>query len=192
MLTKFNTALRIKQGNPTVGMICGAAYVASGFQIQGALLGDSQFGLLIDVCQALLFYCLGQLYLVVFFKAYSAFTAYDDLAAIEQDKRSVGVSLSLTLIAVGINASAATRNSSSIFLFIVWALIGTVVLLLMRKVTDTCVLTTTRKRTCSKMVLDDEIDQGNWGAAAIEGVMTICYALCLNTIVPHIRVHCFY
>lgn len=167
VLTQFSTVKEIiEDRNVGTGAVEFGCYIATALVIAGAIQGQGGGPL-----SAVVFFILGQLVLVVFARLYQGFTRYDIHAQIEQDNVAAGVALGLSMIAIGV---IVLKGASGDFLswgenltwFGIDALLGFVVLLGLRKVTDALFLPGT---TISHEIAVDR----NLNAAWVEGAVAI-------------------
>ena len=164
-------------------------YVATALIIAGAIAGDSSsiianpwggttgYGELDAAIVALAFFGLGLVLLVAFALFYEFTTAFDIHDEIEKDNPAVGISLGGNLIAIGLVTFKAVFGSfhgwgESIATFLVYAVLGFVLLYVMRMLVDLILLPTVR--------VSQELSSGrNIGVAFVESAAVISSALIL-------------
>lgn len=94
-----------------------------------------------------------------------------------------GLDWGLNLVAFGLLIAQAIARSNSLYVFLLWWLLGSACVLVYRKLIDVVLL--------PEINLDDELELDaveaaagvvpNWGAALLVGAMTISLVQCLNT-----------
>ncbi len=167
ILFKFETKKEIiEDRNLGTGAVEFGGYVATGLIIAGALSGNGG-----GPVSAVVFFCLGQLVLILFGLFYQLITHYDIHAEIEKDNVAAGVSLGGSMVAIGVILFRATS-----FDFVAWdynlvefsvlAIVGFFMMLVMHKICDSVFL--------PKTTLAHEISiDRNVSAAWIESVLSI-------------------
>lgn len=173
ILARFdNTKELITDKNVGTGAVEAGTYIGTAFIIKSIVEGESTT-LLNDIASTVIFFIVAQILFVIFGKFYQAVTNYDLFGEIEKDNEAAGVSFGLTLIAVGILLSGAIKYSDSLVYLVVWFIIGCVLLIISRKITDRLIF--------PKHKIDSEVSEDrNWGVALIEGGSLIIIALLLN------------
>ena len=167
VLPQFSTVKEIiEDRNVGTGAVEFGCYIATALVIAGAIQGQGGGPL-----SAVVFFVLGQLVLVVFAKLYQLATRYDIHEQIEQDNVAAGVALGLSMVAIGIIVLKGAAGdfvswTENLTWFGIDAVLGFVVLLGLRKVTDALFLPGT---TISHEIAVDR----NLNAAWIEGVVAI-------------------
>ena len=164
-------------------------YVATALIIAGAIAGDSStiivnpwggntgYGELDAALVALAFFGLGLVMLVAFALFYEFTTPFNIHDEIERDNPAVGISLGGNLIAIGLVTFKAIFGSfhgwgESIASFLVFAVLGFVLLYVMRLLVDLILLPTVR--------VSQAVSAGrNVGVALVEGAVVISSALIL-------------
>ncbi|WP_199610055.1 DUF350 domain-containing protein [Flocculibacter collagenilyticus] len=150
------------------GIAQAASYIASGLIIGGALRGDG------NIISAIAFYALGQVLLIVFTRIYDRFTQFDLQTELRQGNIAASISLSATLIAVGIVLYHAMLGSfvswqTSLSLFMLDAVIALVLFPILRLLIDKLLLPT--------VSIDDAIQRDhNSSLALFEGAIAITVA----------------
>lgn len=162
----------IRDHNQGTGAVSFGVSVASGLVIFGAVSGEGG-----SIWTAIVFWALGQAILILAALIYEWVTPYDMHDEIERDNVAAGVSFGGALVAMGIVLGLAAQEdftdwADDIVGFLGYALLGLVLLPLIRIVTDKVLLPTVK--------LSHEIagqEKPNVGAAYIEAVSYICAAL---------------
>lgn len=173
ILYRFNVNKEIiKDQNPGTGVVEGAAYLASGLIIGGAIHGEGGGPL-----SALVFYLLGQLCLILFGLLYAKLSPYSLHDEIERDNTAAGLGFAGTLIAIGIIIMRAISGP-----FTGWAtdlatlgidvLLVFVYLVVVRFVFDKLIL---RRSDLQTEIAQDQ----NLGAGLLEMVVAISFATVL-------------
>lgn len=141
ILYKFNnTKELIVDQNVGTGVVVCAVYLATGMIIFGSISGEGG-----SVITAIVFWGLGQIALIITGLLYNLITPYDIHHHIEQDNVAVGVSFAGALIGIGNIIRHAVSGdfhswSENISIFIGFAIIGFVLLPIVRMVTDKVLL----------------------------------------------------
>lgn len=170
ILWKINSIVSVAvDKNTAVGVMVGLMHIAS-----GAILGWSITETADDIGEQIgatfIWWILGHFFLVVFAWVYMLITAYDDLKLISQDKVSAALGFGMVLIANALLIASPISKSDEILAVVIsWGL-GSIALIGLRIMIDLVIL---RGRK-----LDDEIEEDdNWGAALIEGVSSVAFAI---------------
>lgn len=161
----------IRDQNQGTGAVSAGVSIASGFIIFGATQGEGG-----SIWTVIAFWALGQLILIITGLVYNLITPYSIHDEIEKDNVAAGVSFSGAVIAVGAIIGFAAESdfeswAENLFDFIGYAVIGLVLLPLIRLATDKVLLPTVK--------LTDEIvnqEKPNLGAAYIEAFAYIAGA----------------
>ncbi len=161
----------IRDQNEGTGAVSFGISVASGFIIYGAVSGIGG-----NIWSACAFWGIGQVLLILAGLVYNWITPYCIHEEIEKDNVAAGVSFSGALISVGIVLGLAAEGdfdawTEDIPQFLIFALIGLVLLPVVRFLTDKVLLPTVK--------LTDEIanqEKPNVGAAYIEAISYISAA----------------
>ena len=167
VLTRFSTVKEIIQDrNVGTAAVEAGCFVATGLIVAGSINGEGGGPL-----SALAFFGLGQLVLIVFSKFYQLITKYDVHAEIEKDNVAAGVALGSSMVAIGVVLLGATRGdfigwTENLARFGYFAVLGLVLLVILRKVTDFLLLPGT---TIAHEIATDR----NINAAWIEGIVSI-------------------
>lgn len=165
MLYKFSVTKEIiTDRNSGSGAVEGAAYVASGLVIAGAINGEGGGAL-----SALVFFLLGQVVLLLYGVFYQWITSYDIHVELEKDNVPAGVAMGGNLIAIGIILLKSLKGdfiswTSNISDFFYFAIIGFIVLFIIRYALDWMLLP---KSTLSHEIAVDR----NLSAAYIEAIV---------------------
>ena len=151
--------------------------VATGLMIAGALSGTGGGGEVFEALSFLAFFVLGLIVLVLFALFYEITTSFDIHDEIERDNAAVGVAFGGNLIAIGLVMLKALSGDfagwgQSITEFVVFAVVGFVLLFALRKVVDFLVLPRVK-------VAEEMAAQRNVGVAFIEAGVVISCSLIL-------------
>lgn len=171
ILRKFsNTKELVQDQNIGLGFVEFGCYVASGLVIAGAVNGQGG-----GIVTTIAFFAMAQIALLFFALLYDWVVKYDLHAELEEDNIAVGVAFGGTAIALGIillNGIAGdfTSWAYDITSFVVYALVGFLLLPLMRIVVDVVLI---RGVDLSKAIARDK----NVAAAVIEMVVAVSVAL---------------
>jgi uncharacterized membrane protein YjfL (UPF0719 family) len=167
VLFKFDVKKEIiTDRNAGSGAVECGNYVASGLVIAGAIHGEGGGPL-----SALVFFCMGQVVLILYGLFYQLTTRYDIHKEIEEDNVPAGVAMGGNMIAVGIILLRAIKGDLESWLsnsldFLFFALVGFGVLFIIRYALDWMLL--------PKSTLSHEISvDRNISAAFIEAVVLI-------------------
>ena len=173
VLYTFNSEKElIKDKNVGTGAVQCGAYISSALIIRSSLTGEESIWI-ISLILTLVYFILGQIFLIIYAHFYQKATTYDLHAEIEKDNISAGVSFGMSLVAVGVFISSYIKHNDSLPGLVVWFIIGVALLLASRFIVDKILL--------PGSALDDEIKKDqNWGAALIEGAVAIVLALILT------------
>ncbi len=152
-------------------------YVATGLLIAGAVAGDTGSSEVEAALVALAFFGMGLALLVVFALAYELTTSFKIHDEIEDGNNAVGVALGGNLIAIGLVTLKAVFGSfvgwgESIAAFLVFAVLGFVLLYVMRLLFDLVLLPRVK---VSQALSTDR----NVGVALVESAVVISAALVL-------------
>jgi len=164
----------IRDQNQGTGAVSFGISVASGLIIFGALQGEGG-----NLWTATAFWAIGQLILITAAVVYTRMIPYDLHAEIEKDNIAAGVSFGGALVAMGIVVGLAAEGDFESWAddvpgFLIIALVGLVLLPVVRFLTDKMLLPTVK--------LTDEIahqERPNVGAAYIEAFSYIAAAFVL-------------
>lgn len=175
LLSKFdNTKEIITDKNVGTGAVEFGAYVGTAFIIKSVVEGESSGNIAFEIGTTLIFFFCGQLAFILFAKIYQTITTYDLHEEIEKDNIAAGTSFGLSLVAIGLLLSDAISRSDSLVYFTIWFVVGSVLLVIARFITDKIIFPHHK--------IDDEIKKDrNWGVSIIEGVIAITVVLLLNS-----------
>ena len=175
LLSKFNNTKEIiTDKNVGTGAVEFGAYVGTAFIIKSVVEGESSGNIGFEIGTTLIFFFCGQLAFIIFAKIYQTITTYDLHEEIEKDNIAAGTSFGLSLVAIGLLLSNAISRSDSLVYFIIWFVVGSVLLVIARFITDKIIFPHHK--------IDDEIKKDrNWGVSIIEGVIAITVVLLLNS-----------
>ena len=177
VLTQFSTTKEIIQDrNAGTGAVECGGFIATALIVAGAIYGEGGESWWFALLSVVVFFVFGQGVLVLFAMFYQWITRYDIHAEIERDNVAAGVALGSSMIAIGIivlKGTAIDFDTDSGFewvisflWFAVYAAMGFVLLMILRKVTDALFLPGT--------TIQHEIATNrNLNAAWIEGVVAI-------------------
>ena len=152
-------------------------YVATGLLIAGAVAGDTWVNETQTALVALAFFGMGLVLLVAFALFYEFTTPFDIHDEIERDNPAVGVAFGGNLIAIGLVTLKAVFGNfagwgESIAAFLVFGILGFVLLYVMRLLFDLVLLPTVR---VSRAISQER----NVGVALVESAVVISAALVL-------------
>ena len=178
VLYKFDVGKEIIQDKNTgTGSAEFGISVATGLMIAGAISGSGGGGELAEALTSLAFFVMGLVVLVLFALFYEFTTSFDIHDEIEKDNPAVGVAFGGNLIAIGLVMLKALSGdflgwSQSITEFVVFAIVGFVLLYVLRLLVDLLVL--------PKVKVAQEISAGkNAGVAFLESAVVISSSLIL-------------
>jgi uncharacterized membrane protein YjfL (UPF0719 family) len=164
ILHKFKVSAElVRDQNLGTGAVSAGVSIASGFIIYGSIHGEGG-----SIWTVLVFWAIGQAVLVVAGLLYELITPYSIHEQIEKDNVPAGVSFAGALIAIGIIIGLAAQGdfiswSENISSFLGYAVIGLILLPIVRFMTDKLLLPTV---TLSSEIAEQE--KPNLGAAYIE------------------------
>ena len=178
VLYKFDVSREILQDqNAGTGAAEFGINVATGLMIAGAISGSGGAGELAEALTSLAFFALGLVVLVAFALFYEVTTSFDIHDEIEKDNVAVGVAFGGNLIAIGLVMLKALSGdflgwASGITEFVVFALVGFVLLYVLRLLVDLMLL--------PKVRVSQEMSEGrNIGVALLESAVVISSSLIL-------------
>ena len=178
ILYKFNLEQEIiNEQNVGTGAAEFGLNVAAGLAIGGAISGSGSGSEVSQAYTALAFSVLGLAVLILFALFYQVTTRFDIHAEIEDGNMAVGVVLGANLIAIGLVTLKALFGDfigwgQSIIEFLIFAVIGLILLYVLRLVVDLILLPHTR--------VSEELGTGkNLGMAFVESTVVISSALIL-------------
>ena len=172
LLKQFNNIKElVDDRNIGTGAVELGSYVGSALIIRAALYGeDTSF--VAGVVSTVIYFLIGELGFVIFAWLYQKLSRYDLHAEIEKDNISAGVAFGAGLIAIAILLSGFVIRYDSLLGFAAWFIASLFFLAISRYLVDKILL--------PGSLLDEEISQDqNWGAALIEGGVSIILALML-------------
>ncbi len=176
ILYKFRVSEElIRDHNQGTGVVSAGISVASGFIIYGAVSGEGG-----SIWTVLVFWALGQVLLILAGLVYELITPYNIHEEIEKDNVAAGVSFAGALVSIGIIIGLAgegdfTAWSIDLPVYIGFAVLGLILLPIIRLLTDKVLLPTVK--------LSDEIsaqEKPNVGAAYIEAFSYIAAAFIIS------------
>ena len=178
VLYKFDVSREILQDqNAGTGAAEFGINVATGLMIAGAISGSGGGGELAEALTSLAFFGLGLVVLVAFALFYEITTSFDIHDEIEKDNVAVGVAFGGNLIAIGLVMLKALSGdflgwASGITEFVVFAVVGFVLLYILRLLVDLLLL--------PKVRVSHEMSEGrNIGVAFLESAVVISSSLIL-------------
>ena len=178
VLYKFNVEEEIVEGqNVGTGAAEFGMYIAVGLVVAGAVSGEGTRSELEAALTALAFFAMGTALLVVFALFYELTTHFDIHDEIEGNNVAVGVAFGGNLIAIGLVTLKAvfgefTGWGESIVAFLIYGVVGFVLLYVMRLLIDLLILRTVK-------VSDALAVDRNLGVAFIESAVVISSAMVL-------------
>ncbi len=175
LLPHFNNRKEIiEDRNLGTGVVEGCTFIASGIIIKTVLSGSGS-GFIFDLIGTFFWFAVGQAAFIVFGLLYQKLSAFDLHAEIEQDNSAAGVAFGLNLLAVGLLIADYIAAYDSLPGLVVWIPISFFMLITGRYIADKMLLPGVR--------LDDEISRDhNWGAALIEGGLSVIIALVVGSL----------
>ena len=175
ILSKFNnTKELIEDKNVGTGAVDFGAFIASAIIIKSVISGETVDCMGTEMLGTLIFFVAGQILFIIFAMIYQKITSYDFHAEIERDNAAAGLSFGLALVAVGMLIAHPILNSDSLVRVGVWFVLGTVLLIISKKVVDKLIFPDHK--------VDDEISKDqNWGVALVDGLISITVVLLLNS-----------
>ena len=178
VLYQFNVEKEIiEDQNVGTGAAEFGMYVAVGLLVAGSVAGESAADELTGALIALAFFGMGLVLLIVFALFYEWTTSFDIHSEIEGDNIAVGVALGGNLVAIGLVTLKAVFGEfvgwgESIAAFLVFGVLGFVLLYVMRLLIDLVILPTVK--------VADALSSGrNVGVAFVESAVVISAALVL-------------
>ena len=168
----------VEERNMGVAAITTAAYISSGLIIGGGITGSFSLG------TALLPFIAGQIGLVLFALLYQKLTSYDDQKEISEKKNTAaGVAFAGNLLAYGIilmkgvsmGGEGVEMRIDRLWHFLYYAIIGCLLLALVRFVTDRVFLP--KEKLSKEIVEDQNLSAGFLEAGlalAISAVLVVC------------------
>ena len=182
VLYKFETEKEIiEDQNTGSGAVEFAVYVAVGLVIAASIAGTGagvdDTTIAQSILRSVVFFALGMAVLILFALFYEWTTSFDIHAEIERDNAAVGIALAGNLVAIGLVTFKAVFGefvgwTESLVAFATFAVIGFVLLYVIRIIVDFVLLPGTR-------VADELAVSRNNGVALIESGVVISAALIL-------------
>jgi uncharacterized membrane protein YjfL (UPF0719 family) len=176
ILFKFRVSEElIRDHNQGTGVVSAGISVASGFIIYGAVSGEGG-----SIWTVLVFWALGQVLLILAGLVYELITPYNIHEEIEKDNVAAGVSFAGALVSIGVIIGLAAEGdftawSVDLPVYIGFAILGLILLPIIRLLTDKVLLPTVK--------LSDEIaaqEKPNVGAAYVEAFSYIAAAFIIS------------
>lgn len=167
----------VEDRNVGTGAVEFGINVATGLMIAGSLSGAAGGGDLFEAMTTLVFLILGQVVLILFALFYQLTTSFDVHDEIERDNAAVGVAFGGNLIAIGFVMLKALSGDflswqQSIIEFVLFAVVGFILLYLLRLLVDLLVLP--RVNVSQQMTVER-----NAGVALVESAVVISCSLIL-------------
>ena len=178
VLYKFDVEKEIVEDrNVGTGAVEFGIYVATGLMIAGSLSGAGGGGELFEAITTLVFLVLGQVVLLLFALFYQLTTSFDVHDEIERDNAAVGMAFGGNLVAIGFVMLKALSGDflswqQSIIEFVVFAVVGFVLLYVLRLLVDLLVLPRVN-------VSQQLTGERNAGVALVESAVVISCSLIL-------------
>ena len=185
VLYKFQTQKEIiEDQNTGSGAVEFAVYIAVGLVIAASIAGTgagiegvSDTTLADTIIRSIVFFVLGMIVLILFSLFYELTTSFDIHDEIESDNAAVGIALAGNLVAIGLVIFKAVFGefidwTQSLTAFATFAIIGFVLLYIVRLVVDFVLLPGTR-------VANELVESRNKGIAFIESGVVVSAALIL-------------
>ncbi len=178
VLYKFNVEKEIVEDhNVGTGAVEFGVNIATGLMIAGSLSGAAGGGELFEAVTTLVFLVLGQVVLILFALFYELTTSFNVHEEIEKDNAAVGIAFGGNLVAIGFVMLKALSGDfiswqQSIFEFAVFAVVGFVLLYLLRLLVDLLVLPRVN-------VSGELTSERNAGVALVESAVVISSSLIL-------------
>jgi len=165
-----------KDGNVAVGIVEFGIYVATGFILNGSFSGEG--GGLIG---SMLFFILGQVALVTLFKMYKKSVNFGLMNEIEEGNSSAGVAAAGILISFGIILRSSLLGAftgwiDDVSAFFISALLGTILLIFIKKISEKLFLPHTNFRTEIKR-------DKNVAALILTESVIISFALVISSVI---------
>ena len=162
----------IRDHNQGTGVVSAGVSIASGLIIFGSVQGEGG-----NIWTVIVFWAMGQIFLILAGLVYNLITPYDIHDEIEKDNVAAGVSFAGALVAMGIVIGLAAESDfvswkESLPAYFSYSIVGLILLPAIRFLTDKILLPTVK--------LSDEIasqEKPNVGAAYIEAFSYIAAAL---------------
>ena len=173
ILRKFSNAKEIiEDHNAGVGVVQLGSYISSALMVAGSINGEGG-----GPFTALIFFGLGQVVMLLMAGIYNALVSYDIHEELEKDNVAAGIGFAGTLVAVGVILFSSLAGhfvswEENLKYFALDAAIAFTTLPLFRLFFDKILI--------SQADLNDEIkNDRNCGAAFLELVITVCFAIVL-------------
>jgi uncharacterized membrane protein YjfL (UPF0719 family) len=156
----------VRHRNVAAGAVEAGVYVASGLVLFGALREPSG-----SVLTMVVFFVLSQVVLVLFGRMYQRLAGYDVAAEIQTGNLAAGIAFALSLIAIALLMVKATSGefldwSSNLAYFAFDSVVGFVLLIVLRWVTDLALLPNAR-------IADEIVRDRNVNVGLVEGVLAV-------------------
>jgi uncharacterized membrane protein YjfL (UPF0719 family) len=174
ILPQHLTELALSRGNIATGLTEAGVYVASGTVIGAAVSGGDNMEVWEQFVSTFFWFFVVQVALVVFGWVFNRVTKYDQHKQVREDNASAGLNFAMHMVAEGVLVSKVVLVSQSVLAFVVWMVLGTVLIFVCRFIVDKVILVGES--------LDKEIETDkNWGAALVSGTVAVVVAMMLNT-----------
>jgi len=163
----------INDRNLGVGVVQAGGYLATALIIRGMVSGEDIEGLGRELLIATLWFLGSQLLLLMYAAVYEKWTSFNLHSELEKGNAAVGISFAGSLVAFGILISFYLECFVSIIGFIIWVVLATLLLKLIRIIVDRILF--------SKVILDKELSEDrHLGVALIDAAVSIIAALILT------------
>lgn len=175
LLHRFNNKKElITDQNVGTGAVLAGTYVGTALIIAASMQGTTGGGFGLEILDMLVFFVVGQLAFILLGVVYQKASGYDIHEEIENDSAAAGIALGMNLLAMGVILASHIEWSDSLVSLAVWAVVSTLLLLIGRFIVDRFLLPGSS--------LDHEIAKDrNWGAALIEGSVSLGLAFVINS-----------
>jgi uncharacterized membrane protein YjfL (UPF0719 family) len=108
MLSEIDNTKAIKEGNTAVGLVEVGSFIATGLIAKGSLIGNGSGWLTVIV-----FFFLGQIFLVAYYKIYEKLSPYDDSRELASGNNAAGLMIAGMMIGLGIILSKSVTGDFS-------------------------------------------------------------------------------
>lgn len=177
MIVRSKDCISSLVNSANIGVACveAGSFIGSAWIIRSSTSGDISENFGVDILSTMLFYIMGQAIFTIYIFIFQRFVTRINLQTqLMNDNYAVGVSVGLNLIAVGYLISQPIRNSDSVLGYWVWVILGVLLLIGMRFITNRIILF---GEDLDKEMVEDQ----NWGAALIEGAAAIMIVSVMDT-----------
>lgn len=174
ILSKFsNHEELVRDRNVGVGVLQAASYISTALVIRATISTPETLSLGQEILLTTIWFVCTQALLIAFSLLYQILTKYDIHEELRDDNPAVGVAFGGNIIAFSILLSFYISIYDGLFGMVIWAVIASVLLCIVRVMVDKLLL--------PKHKLDEEISKDrNWGAGMIEAMTAIGVALIIS------------